>query len=167
MKQNHWTIKYRSLTYIYLIRSIFVSHWSIVPTMVCIYQMGRVKRIWYLSLVRAAKVQASLRICAVSSEPPLLAHTSSGQEELQTESQIPGPCEWLGHTQLKFVMMECSKTNSLDAPQIILKVLSKITRLWNIGLADQYLFWGQSSGHTVSLSENMTCIYQIVLKIWR
>ena len=27
--------------------------------------------------MRAAKVQASLRICAVSPEPPLLAHTSS------------------------------------------------------------------------------------------
>ena len=41
------------------------------------YQMGRAKRIWYLSPMRAAKVQASLRIRAVSPEPPLLAHTSS------------------------------------------------------------------------------------------
>ena len=39
--------------------------------------LGRAKRIWYLSPMRAAKVQASLRICAVSPEPPLLAHTSS------------------------------------------------------------------------------------------
>ena len=39
--------------------------------------MDRVKRIWYLSLMRAAKVQASLRIRAVSPEPSLLAHTSS------------------------------------------------------------------------------------------
>ena len=38
---------------------------------------GRVKRIWYLSPMRAAKVQASLRIRAVSPEPPLLAHISS------------------------------------------------------------------------------------------
>ena len=46
--------------------------------------MGRVKRIWYLSPMRAAKVQASLRIRAVSSEPPLLAHASiqaASQEE--------------------------------------------------------------------------------------
>ena len=42
----------------------------------CRYQLDRVKRIWYLSPMRAAKVQASLRIRAVSSEPPLLAHTS-------------------------------------------------------------------------------------------
>ena len=41
------------------------------------YQLGSVKRIWYLSPMRAAKVQASLRIRAVSPEPPLLAHTSS------------------------------------------------------------------------------------------
>ena len=39
--------------------------------------MDRVKRIWYLSPMRAAKVQASLRIRTVSPEPPLLAHTSS------------------------------------------------------------------------------------------
>ena len=41
------------------------------------YYIDRVKQIWYLSPVRAAKVQASLRIRAVSPEPSLLAHTSS------------------------------------------------------------------------------------------
>ena len=41
------------------------------------FYMGLAKRIWYLSPMRAAKVQASLRIRAVSSEPPLLAHTGS------------------------------------------------------------------------------------------
>ena len=40
-------------------------------------EVGCVKRIWYLSPMRAAKVQASLRIRAVSPEPPLLADTSS------------------------------------------------------------------------------------------
>ena len=40
------------------------------------FQLDRVKRIW-LSPMRAAKVQASLRIRAVSPEPSLLAHTSS------------------------------------------------------------------------------------------
>ena len=77
MKQSRWTIKYRSLTYIYLVRSIYVSHWSIIPTM-------------------------------------MFSH------------------------------------------QIILTILSKITRPWNIGHVDLYLLWGQSLGHTVSLSENMT-----------
>ena len=41
------------------------------------FYLGRAKRIWYLSHMRAAKVQASLRIRAVSPEPSLLAHTSS------------------------------------------------------------------------------------------
>ena len=41
------------------------------------HHLDRVKRIWYLSPMRAAKVQASLRIRAVSPEPSLLAHTSS------------------------------------------------------------------------------------------
>ena len=49
----------------------------IVNVETCHHHLGRVKRIWYLSPVRAAKVQASLRIHAVSPEPPLLAHTSS------------------------------------------------------------------------------------------
>ena len=39
--------------------------------------LDRVKRIWCLLPMRAAKVQASLRIRAVSPEPPLLAHRSS------------------------------------------------------------------------------------------
>ena len=54
--------------------------------------MDRVKRIWYLSPMRAAKVQASLRIHAVSPEPPLLAHTSSetrGTFRQKARSQAP------------------------------------------------------------------------------
>ena len=39
--------------------------------------MGRAKRIWYLSPMWAAKVQASLPVRAVSPEPSLLAHTRS------------------------------------------------------------------------------------------
>ena len=41
------------------------------------HYMDRVKRIWYLLPMRAAMVQVSLRIRAVSPEPSLLAHTSS------------------------------------------------------------------------------------------
>ena len=40
------------------------------------YKLDHVKRIWYLSPMRAAKVQVSLRIRAVSPEPPLLTNTS-------------------------------------------------------------------------------------------
>ena len=86
IKQNRWTIKYRLLTYIYLIRTIYVSHWSIIP-------------------------------------------------------------------------------NTMFIHQIILKILSKITRPWKIGHVDLYLLWGQSLGHTFSSSENMTLVHQIVLEI--
>ena len=54
--------------------------------------MDRVKRIWYLSPMRAAKVQASLRIRAVSPEPSLLAPTSSesrGTFRQKTRSLAP------------------------------------------------------------------------------
>ena len=62
------------------------------------YQLDRVKLIWYLLPMRAAKVQASLRIHAVSPESPLLAHTSSESRGTfrQKAAQIPGPSEWLG-----------------------------------------------------------------------
>ena len=42
-----------------------------------LHNLDRVRRIWYLSPMRAVKVQASLRIRAVSPESSLLAHTSS------------------------------------------------------------------------------------------
>ena len=57
-----------------------------------LYYMDRVKRIWYLSPMRAAKVQASLRIRAVSPEPSLLAYTSSESKETfrqKARSQAP------------------------------------------------------------------------------
>ena len=62
--------------------------------------MDRIKRIWYLSHMRAAKVQASLRIRiqAMSQEEP-----SNGKPDPWTL--------WMAwHAQLKFVMTGCSKT---------------------------------------------------------
>ena len=53
------------------------SDFLFLPFFPCKVHLGRIKRIWYLSPMRAAKVQASLRIRAVSPEPSLLAHTSS------------------------------------------------------------------------------------------
>ena len=56
---------------------LFSTVYTSMLTFSSIYNLDRVKRIWYLSPMRAAKVQASLRIRAVSPEPSLLAHTSS------------------------------------------------------------------------------------------
>ena len=72
--------------------------------------LSRVKRLWYFSPMRAAKVQASLRIRTVSPEPPLLAHTSSESRGTFRQKAISiAPLNgW--DAQLKFVMTECSKT---------------------------------------------------------
>ena len=82
--------------------------------------MGRVKRIRYLSPMRAAKVQASLRIRAVSPEPPLLAHTS--RESRGTFRQKPrslAPLNgWACAVKICHDGM-LEDTNSLDAAQIL------------------------------------------------
>ena len=75
--------------------------------------MDRVKRIWYLSPMRAATVQASLRIRAVSPEPSLLAYTSSeSRGTFRQRARDPWPLWMAGHAQLKFVMTECSIENT-------------------------------------------------------
>ena len=79
--------------------------------------LGRVKQIWYLSPMRAAKVQASLRIRAVSPEPPLLAHTSSEsrgtfRQKARSLASLNG---WA--CAVKICLED---TNSLDAPHLFL-----------------------------------------------
>ena len=59
-----------------------------------INDMDCVKRIWYLSPMRAAKVQASLRSLARTSAAR--TYKQWVKRNLQTESQIPGLSEWLG-----------------------------------------------------------------------
>ena len=85
--------------------------------------MDRVKRIWYLSPMRAAKVQASLRIRAVSPEPLLLAHKSS--ESRGTFSQKARPLSplngWACAVEICHDEM-LKDTNSLDAAQMLFNV---------------------------------------------
>ena len=82
--------------------------------------LGRAKRIWYLSPMRAAKVQASLRIRAVSPEPSLLAHTSSesrGTFRQKTRSLAPLN-GWACAVEICHDGMP-EDTNSLDAAHFI------------------------------------------------
>ena len=83
-------------------------------------QMGRAKRVWYLSPMRAAKVQASLRIRAVSPEPPLLAHTSRESRGTfrQKARSLPPLNGWACPVKICHDGM-LEDTNSLDAAQII------------------------------------------------
>ena len=81
--------------------------------------MDRVKRIWYLSPMRAAKVQASLRIRAVSPEPPLLAYTSSeSRGTLRQKARSLAPLNgWACAVEICHDGM-LEDTNSLDGAQM-------------------------------------------------
>ena len=83
------------------------------------FQMDRVKRIWYLSPMRAVKVQASLRIRAVSPEPSLLAHTSSeSRGTFRQKARSLAPLNgWACAVKMRHDGM-LEDTNSLDAAQM-------------------------------------------------
>ena len=72
--------------------------------------MDRVKPIWYLSPMRAAKVQASLRIAQSLQNLRSSLIQAVSQEEPSDRKPDPCPLWMAGHAQLKFVMTKCSKT---------------------------------------------------------
>ena len=84
--------------------------------------MGRAKRIRYLSPMRAAKVQASLSIRAVSPEPSLLAHTSSeSRGTFRQKARSLAPLNgWACAVKVCHDGM-LEDTNSLGAAQILIK----------------------------------------------
>ena len=87
-------------------------------------KMDRIKRIWYLSPMRAAKVQASLLIRAVSPEPPLLAHTSSeSRGTFRQKARSLAPLNgWACAVKICHDGM-LEDTNSLDGTHIVLIVV--------------------------------------------
>ena len=91
--------------------------------------MGCVKRIWYLSPMRAAKVQVSLRIRAVSPEPPLLAHTSNeSRGTFRQKARSLAPLNgWACAVKICHDGM-LEDTNSLDGAQILRQSIYQ--RLW-------------------------------------
>ena len=96
-------------------------------------KMDRVKRISYLSPMRAAKVQASLRIRAVSPEPPLLAHTSNEsrgtfRQKARSLASLNG---WACAVKIYHDGM-LEDTNSLDGAQIIYFIFRPFIPLTNL-----------------------------------
>ena len=93
--------------------------------------MDRVKRIWYLSPMRAAKVQASLRIRAVSPEPSLLAHRSSeSRGTFRQKARSLAPLNgWACAVKMCHDGM-LEDTNSLDGAQILrgMRLVQKVGR---------------------------------------
>ena len=81
--------------------------------------MSRVKRIWYLSPMRAAKFQTSLNIRTVSPEPPPFAHTSSEtRETFRQKTRSLAPLNgWAWAVKICHDGM-LEDTNSLEAEQI-------------------------------------------------
>ena len=120
--------------------------------------MGRAKRICYLSPMRAAKVQASLRIRAVSPEPSLFAHTNS--ESRGTFSQkarsLPPLNGWACAVETCHDGM-LEDTNSLDGAQMLISTNSKVYILQNT-------FTDMLSGHKSAkyqrfwIRNNFVCI---------
>ena len=114
--------------------------------------MDRVKRIWYLSPMRAATVQASLRIRAVSPEPSLLAHTSSEsrgtfRQKARSLALLNG---WACAVKICHDGM-LEDTNSLDGAHMMLMLLwyyvIPITRRNLINCIMSHVFKKEFEGH--------------------
>ena len=111
--------------------------------------MDRVKRIWYFSPMRAAKVQASLRIRAVSPEPSLLAHTNSEsrgtlRQKSRSLAQLNG---WAYAVEICHDGM-LEDTNTLDGAQMIKDFTIHfystdcvMSNMYMRGYADPLLLW--------------------------
>ena len=108
------------------------------------YQLARVRRIWYLSPMRAAKVQASLSICAVLPEPPLLAHTSSeSRGTFRQKARSLAPLNgWACAVKICHDGM-LEDTNSLDGAQLVLVNWLMITCIFHHQFIRKY----QNKGH--------------------
>ena len=94
---------------------------------ICFDKLDRVKRIWYLSPMRTAKVQASLRIRAVSPEPSLLAHTSSeSRGTFRQKARSLAPLNgWACAVKICHDGI-LEDTNSPDGAQLILRTKARV-----------------------------------------
>ena len=92
---------------------------------------------WYISPMRAAKVQASLRIHAVSPEPSLLAHTSNGSRgTFRQKARSLAPLnDWACAVKICHEGM-LGDTNSLDGAHLVCELHSMLfSSSWCHGLA--------------------------------
>ena len=106
------------------------------------YKLDRVKRIWYLSPMRAAKVQASLRIRSVSPEPSLLAHISSeSRGTFRQKARFLAPLNgWACAVKICHDGM-LEDTKSLDGAQFILNIHFKLSYAASRILTLRFLVW--------------------------
>ena len=129
------------------------------------YVMGHVKRIWYLSPMLAAKVQASLRIRAISPEPSLLAHTSSEswgtfRQKARSLAPLNG---WACAVKICQDRM-LKDTNSLDASLIISKKREFVTyQLQEEETAVKTLYFGRGKVREFSCWQRVATLTKLCL----
>ena len=101
------------------VRTVYQLQKQCIGTTCMVVKLGRVKRIWYLSHMRAVKVQPSLRIGTVSPEPPLLTHTSSESKGIlrQKTRSLASLNGWACAVKICHDGM-LEDTNSLDATRL-------------------------------------------------
>ena len=123
--------------------------------------MDRVKRIRYLSPMRAAKVQASLRIRAVSPEPSLLAHTSSeSRGTFRKKARSLAPLNgWACAVKICHDGM-LEDTNSLDGAHI---VPDTILKCWYYQSIRDY--WADMTKYPRLLSYSLSLVIQDYLTV--
>ena len=113
--------------------------------------------------MRPTKVQASLRIRAVSPEPPLLAHTSiESRGTFRQKAKSLAPMNgWACAVKICHDGM-LEDTNSLDGARIIpLISISKISSLYLVSIAEQagLSLTCSQTPKTGSLDEAHLCLY--------
>ena len=129
------------------------------------YNLNRVKRIWYLSPMRAAKVQASLRICAVSPDPLLLVHTSNeSRGTFSQKARSLAPLNGWACAVKIFHDRMLEDTNSLDAAHLKFVILPMILsmRLKQYGIT--YFLSQRSIIHERFLTMRMEVRYYLLSK---
>ena len=141
--------------------------------------MDRVKRIWYLSPMRTAKAQGSLRIRAVSPEPSLLAHTSSesrgtSRQKARSLAPLNG---WACAVKLCHDGM-LEDTNSLDGAHIYVclfdirktavcfRYLSSLQSHWWGFISRNYLVWPISFLMNVFTALKGTYFFIFICETW-
>ena len=129
------------------------------------YQVDRVKRIWYLSPMRAAKVQASLRIRAVSPEPSLLAHTSSESSgTFRQKARSLAPLNGLACAVEICHDRMLEDTNSLDGAQIYIDAPAGFSS--NMGTLDNIFTPHGLLTHVVNQGKKLYCALSMLLRLF-
>ena len=110
--------------------------------------------------MRAAKVQASLRIRAVSPEPPLLAHTSSeSRGTFRQKARSLAPLNgWACAVKICHDRM-LEDTNSLDAPLLIYDTGISAMQVFQLCFVIIVAFSFLSDKSSKILSRKTQCLY--------